>query len=208
MPSRDSRIRNLSKYQHRVFRDYERILETAALNPERVLEIATNDAEAVVPVLRSMTDQVVRSEVIFEYTLIDMELDSIIFQHFFGKGKRLRAARRTRRYRTLQAMLQNLYILQKLPIVRKFKSVPKSIVSKISTINELRNGLAHTFFLEDLSPSKRTYRGLNVFTRKGFEAFRKDAWEIRCFFTPWLANFFPDDSGLCPEADPPNAQSG
>src|SRR5439155_10958462 len=49
-----------------------------------------------------MTDQTVRSDVIFEYTVIDMELDFIVFRHFFGSGKKLDASRRTRRYRTLR----------------------------------------------------------------------------------------------------------
>ncbi len=189
---RDPRMGLLSKYQRRTLREYERLLEATALNPERILDFAEDDSAAVLPILRSMTDQVVRSEVIFEYTMIDMELDLIFFRHFFGRARKLAAARRTPRYRTLRSLLQNLYILQKLAIVRNFRGVPRGIASKIAAINELRNGLAHSFFLKDLSPSKRTYKGLNVFTREGFQAFRKDAWEIRCFFTPWLSRYLPE----------------
>jgi hypothetical protein len=136
-----------------------------------------------------MTDQIVRSDVIFEYTMIDLELDLILFRHFFGTGKKLQAARRTTRYRTLRSILHNLYIMQKLTIVRDFKEIPRAVVSKIAAINDLRNGLAHTFFLEDLSPSKRTYKGLSVFTYEGLQAFRKDAWEVRFFFAPWLREY-------------------
>ncbi len=193
MPDRDLRMQILSNYQRRALRQYERLLEAAALNPDRVLGFAEDDPAAVVPILRSMTDQVVRSEVVFEYTMIDMKLDSIVFQHFFGTGKRLIAARRTRRFRTLRLMLQNLYILQKLSIVRSFKAVPRPVVSKIAAINDLRNGLAHTFFVEDLSPSKRTYKGVTIFSRKGLEAFRKDTWEVRCFFMPELKEYFPEE---------------
>lgn len=187
------RKRVLSRHQASALREYERILETAGLNPDRVLDFAENDPAGVTHVLKSMTDQVVRSDVIFEYTMIDMELDHIIFQHFFGSGERLRKARSTIRYRTLRQLLQNLYPLQKLSIVRTFKTVPRTIVSKIAAVNELRNGLAHTFFLDDLPASKRTYNGISIFKRKGLEAFRKDAWEVRCFFTPWLKKWFADE---------------
>lgn len=189
MVPKNKRQASLSKYQARALREYEHILGIAGLNPERILDILADDPEAVVPTLKSMTDQVVRSEVIFEYTLIDAELDFIILRHFFGLGEKLHAARRTRRYKTLSLMLQNIYLLQKMSIVRSFKEIPKSIVSTITAINDLRNGLAHTFFIADLRASKRTYKGKNVFTRKGLEAFRSDVQEIRYFFMPWLKKF-------------------
>src|SRR5262249_12856477 len=150
------------------------------------------DRAAIVPTLRSMTDQIVRSEIVFEYTMLDMELNSMLQQHFFGRGKKLRAARSRRQYKTLRLMLQNAYLLQKLAIVRTFKKVPKDIVTIITAINDLRNGVAHTFFIEDLPLSKRTYKGFDVFTVKGPEAFRKDIWRTRLFFMPWLSKFYPD----------------
>jgi hypothetical protein len=193
----DPRIKLLSKYQRKALKEYQRLLETAAINPDRILSLVEDDVGAVMPILRSMTDQVVRSAVIFEYTMIDMELDSILFRHFFGTGNKLRSRRNTHQYKTLRSMLQNLYILQKLAIIRNFKEVPRDVVSKLAAINDLRNGLAHTFFLQDLSPSKRTYKGLSILSPKGFRDFREDAWKIRCFFMPWLKKYFPDepDSG-------------
>jgi hypothetical protein len=193
MESKDNRKVGLTKYQARVLREYERILEATGLNPARVLDFAEDDPGAVVPVLKSMTDQAVRSDVIFEYTMIDMELDLILFRHFFGAGKKLHAATRTKRYKTLRLMLQNIYLMQKLSIVRSFKDVPRSIVSKIAAINDLRNGLAHTFFVSDLKATKRTYKGHSIFTRRGLEAFREDAQEIRYFFMPWLKSILEDE---------------
>ena len=81
MPDRDSRIQLLSRYQRRALRQYKRLLEATSLNPDRVLDFAEDDPTAVVPILRSMTDQIVRSDVIFEYTMIDLELDLILFRH-------------------------------------------------------------------------------------------------------------------------------
>lgn len=130
---------------------------------------------------------------IFEYTMIDMELDFMLLHHFFGSGGKFRVARHTRRYKTLSLILQNIYLMQKLSIVRSFKNVPRPIVSKIATINELRNWLAHTFFVSDLKTSKRTYKGHSIFTRKGLEAFREDAQEIRYFFMPWLKKLLEEN---------------
>jgi hypothetical protein len=169
-----------------VLRKYERILEATGLNPDRIFAIADEEPEAVVPVLQSMIDQVVRSEIILEYTMIDADLDHLLFKHFFGSGKKLEKARRTKRYRTLRLPLEGLYILQKLSLVRSFTDVPRSVASKIAAINDLRNGIAHAFHLSDLKKSKRTYKGMNVFTPKGLEVFRRDAAEIRHFFYPWL----------------------
>src|SRR5882762_2884318 len=91
----------LSRYQARVLHDYEQILELIGLNPGRAFQFAESDPDAVVPILKSMTDQAVRSVVIFDYTFIDMELEFLIFRHFFGRGKKLTGAKKTRRYRTL-----------------------------------------------------------------------------------------------------------
>jgi hypothetical protein len=186
----------LSRYQARMLRDYEQILELIGLNPDRALQFADSDPEAVVPILKSMTDQAVRSVVIFDYTFIDMELEFLIFRHFFGRGKKLTLARKTRRYRTLRLMLQNTYLMQKLSIVRSFKNIPRPIVSSIAAINDLRNGLAHTFLVSDLSAPKRTYKGQNIFTRRGLEAFQRDVDQIRSFFMPWLDKFFQEDEDL------------
>lgn len=193
MATKDNRRAKLSGHQAHALREYERILEATGLNPERVLEFAEEDPEAIVPVLKSMTDQAVRSDVIFEYTMIDMELDFILLRHFFGSGKKLRAARRMRRYKTLSLILQNIYVLQKLAVVRSFRDVPKAIVGKIAAINDLRNGLAHTFFVSDLKAPKRTYKGHSIFTRRGLEAFREDAQEIRYFFMPFLKKLLEED---------------
>ncbi len=185
----------LTNYQSRILLDYEKILEKCALNPDRIFHIADEESDAVVPVLRTMIDQVVRSEIILEYTMIDSHLDFLLIEHVFGSGNKLRNVRRTKRFRTFHMILQNMYLLQKLSIVKTFKNIPRSITSKITAINDLRNGVAHAFFLSDLKKSKRTYKGVNVFTPKGLEKFRKDSLEISYFFEPWLKEFLEEDSG-------------
>ena len=184
---------SLTAYQARLFREYEHVLNVTGLNPKHVFDIADDDPEAVVPVLKSMIDQAVRSDVIFEYTMIDMELNNLLIRHFFGTGKKLKAVKNTKRFKTLNLILQNTYLMQKLTLVRSFKNIPRTIVNKIAAINELRNGLAHTFFINELKPIKRTYKKHSIFTIEGLEAFHEDIQEIRYFFMPWLKSIMEDD---------------
>lgn len=193
MRKKDKQRPSLTIHQTRVLRDYENILNITVLNPNQLFEFAEDDPEALLPLLKSMIDQAVRSDVIFEYTMIDMELNNLLIRHFFGTGKRLQAAKKTKRFKTLNIILQNIYLIQKLTLVRKFKNIPKSIVSKIAAINELRNGLAHTFFVKELKPAKRTYKKYSIFTRNGLEDFHEDIQEIRYFFMPWLRNIVEDE---------------
>lgn len=184
----------LTSHQSRLLRDYKKILYITGLNPDLILERGAQEPDAIVPVLKLMIDQVVRSEIILEYAFIDSELNFLLTKHFFGSGKRLVKARSTRRFKTFQQILQNLYLLRKLEIVRRFKTIPKHIVSKIAAINDLRNGIAHAFFLSDLKKPKRTYKGINVFTPKGLETYSEDSREIRYFFQPWLKRILEEEA--------------
>lgn len=179
----------LTPYQQGVYRRYNRILEITRLHPERIFNVANDDPAAVVPVLQSMIDQAVRSHVIVEYTFIDAQLNDAILNHVFGRGKSFIKATRSRRYQTLQMMLQLLYPLQKLAILKTFKHVPTNIWNTIAAINDLRNGLAHSFHLRDLKESSRTYKRRNIFTPSGLELFDHDSRDVLCFFEPWIKKF-------------------
>lgn len=49
MATKDTRRAALSKYQARALSEYEHILEVTGLNPERVLEFAEDQPEAIAP---------------------------------------------------------------------------------------------------------------------------------------------------------------
>jgi len=193
MTTVNTRKVSLTAYQKRVLREYERMLEITGLNPSNALDLAEEDPKHLAPMLRVMTDQAVRSDVIYEYTLIDVELDFIIYHHFFGRGKKFDAAKRTKRYNTLRLIMQKMYLMQKLDVIRSFKNIPSGIASKIAAINDIRNSLAHTFFISDLKKSKRRYRGYNIFKREGLEAFQADVEKVRYFFMPWLRKIIEEE---------------
>jgi hypothetical protein len=176
----------LTAYQRKIFRRYKSLLEVAGLDPEKVMDLAVSDPDAIVPVLELMINQVVRSTVVLEYTFVDEQLNYTLNRHFFGRGNKYLAARKTKRFRSFQIVLQQLFILQKLSVIQTFKKVPKDITSKIYALNDLRNGIAHTFFIKGLRESKRTYKGNNIFSPKGLELFMDDMHKVRTFFWPWL----------------------
>jgi hypothetical protein len=132
-----------------MLKTYRQMLDVIGLNPDIIHDIAKDDPEAVVPVIRAMTDQIVRGEIILEHTMIDAELDHLLYKHFFGTSEKMRKARKTAPYRTFRLILQNMYLLQKLSIIKTFKKIPKNITRNVAAINDLRNGLAHTFFVEE-----------------------------------------------------------
>ncbi len=177
---------NLTRYQRKIFQRYKSFLEVAGLDPEKVMDLTASNPDAIVPVLELMINQVVRSTVVLEYTFVDEQLNYTLNHHFFGRGKKYLIARKTKCFRSFQIVLQQIYILQKLSVIQTFKEVPKHVTSKIYALNDLRNGIAHTFFIEGLRESKRTYKGINIFSPKGLELFLDDMHKVRTFFWPWL----------------------
>ena len=144
-----------------------------------------------------MADQVVRSEVIAQYTSVDEHLNLVLIEHFFGRGKLLRRRRLTKRFRTFRLVLQRLYFLRKLGLIRSFRAVPNRIVSSLYALNELRNGIAHAFFVRDMPRSKQVFKNRDVFDSDGLEFFREDMRLVHEFFNLELRDLFAglEDNG-------------
>ncbi len=65
--------------------------------------------------------------------------------------------------------------MAKLRFAKAAAKVPKGhVATDIERLNALRNGLAHSFFLENLKKSKPVWKGKNTFTSVGFEVFIGD----------------------------------
>jgi hypothetical protein len=163
---------------------YRKIISAVGLDERELLDrAAEDDPEAIVPVLDLMIDQVVRSAVIMTYTWIDSILDDVLTDRIAGTRK---GGIGPKRRKTLELVLNRLYPLQKLAIIRTFKKVPKKITSSIGAIDELRNGLSHSFFVDSLPKHRRTYKGRSIFTAAGLELLRSEAREVVAFFDPLL----------------------
>jgi hypothetical protein len=61
--------------------------------------------------------------------------------------------------------------------------IPKATASDIRALNDLRNGLAHSFFPENRRKSKPEWKGRSVFSIEGATRFQQDMEAIWNFFT-------------------------
>jgi len=170
----------LTFLQYKTLKEIRRIIDLSGLDYENIRDV---DKNARTPVLHNIKDQIVRSEVIMEYTIIDEFLNSMIANYYFGKSKTFIQLWKTKRFKLFNYyILEELSLLKKLSLCKEIKKIPKSIVEKITKINALRNGLAHAFFPQNLKRSKPIYRGKDIFTPEGFELFGEDAEKIHKFF--------------------------
>jgi hypothetical protein len=144
--------------------------------------------------LRGVRREVIRGEVISQYTLLDEHLGSKIVRYLYPE-KSFIDLWKTRKFQRF-----NFFILERMPLIQKFAMVkdvyrvPKSISETVEAINALRNSLAHAFFPENLKaymskgrPEPRrsvscTYKGKDIFTIDGMDRFLDDMSEISDFF--------------------------
>jgi len=135
------------------------------------------------PHLQRMRDHVVRGEVVGQYTLMDEYLNGGLCDYFFGRKKNALQLWRTKKFRNF-----NYYVLEKLSLMEKFhllravRRVPKFVVADIERLNNLRNGLAHAFFPENLRSAKPLWKGKSIFTVDGLEIFIQDMANLSEWF--------------------------
>jgi hypothetical protein len=72
--------------------------------------------------------------------------------------------------------------MAKLRFIRGISKVPKPVVADIERLNALRNGLAHSFFPENLRKSRPEWKGRKIFTLEGLQVFLDDMAKIDEFF--------------------------
>jgi len=170
----------LTKLQKRLLAEVTRVAELARLNYESILDY---DEEERTARLQLMKNQIVRSQVIADYTFIDEMLGAAICHYFFGKKRGFIKLWKTKKFKNFNHyILEVLSITEKLRLVKAIHNVPKSIAADVEAINALRNGLAHAFFPENLRSSKPVYKGKDIFTGEGLQRFIEDVSKISDFF--------------------------
>jgi hypothetical protein len=157
--------------------------EIGALTRLDYMNILNYDPEERTARLRFMENQLVRSQVIADYTFVVEMLGAAICHYFFGKKKGFIRLWKMQKFRNFNHyILEVLSLTEKLRLVKAISKVPKAVASKIEALNALRNGLAHAFFPENLRSSKPVYKGKNIFTSEGLETFIEDMGKISQFF--------------------------
>jgi hypothetical protein len=171
-------------------------------------EIAYNAApEARTTYLELAKDQIIRSAVVLKYVLMDEYLSAIMCWHYFGKKRGFSQLWKTKSFKTFNYfILERLYLLQKLDLVKSIHDIPKWVSSDIAALNDLRNGVAHSFFPQNRR-RKPEWKGQSVFTRAGFDHFLEDMHKLSNFFHERFWAGSPEDTGDRPDAAPPDERA-
>jgi hypothetical protein len=178
---------SLTKKQRALRKELDAIAEIVKLDYWNILDW---EREARTPVLEVMKREMVRGEVVGQYTLIDDLLSTELCRYFLP-GKDMVRQSRTKRFRRFNYyVLERLFLTQKLAFLKDVYSVPKSVASTVEEINALRNAMAHAFFPENLrayrmkgragprKPITVLYKGVDVFTAARVQKFADDCGDV------------------------------
>lgn len=152
--------------------------------------IRERERAARTPTLQVMKRELVRGEIVGQYTLIDDLLSTELCRYFLP-GRGLIAQWKTKRFRRFNYyVIERLYMTQKLAFLKDVYRVPREVASTIEEINSLRNAMAHAFFPENLrayqmkgrpAPRKAipvTYKGRDIFSVEGVQRFADDCGDV------------------------------
>ena len=160
----------LTQKQRRLMRELDELMALLKLDYRNALGV---ERELRTVSLEATRNQLIRSAVILKYTLADEYLSNAICAFYFGDTP-FPKLWRTKRFRLFNYyILERLYLLQKLDLVRQIRSITKPVVSDLGALNDLRNALAHSFFPENRR-RKPAWRDKDIFTKAGVEAFLDD----------------------------------
>jgi len=176
----------LTKKQKSLIKELDDIFSMFDLDYKNVKDVKKEFRTAYLQIVK---DQIVRSQIIIFYTLIDEFLNVRLCNYFFGNKRSFIELWKTKKFQNFNYhILEELSLLQKLRFVKATMKIPKGIVNDIERFNSLRNGIAHAFFPENLKKSKPVWKGKNVFTLEGLEILIQDMEKMRKFFFKYLSN--------------------
>ena len=126
----------LTKKQRKWVAELRYLLSTLALDPAAIM--ANDDPEAWTTRLELAKDQIIRSAIILKYVLIDEFLSAAICWKYFGKKRSFHQRWRTKRFQLFNYfVLEKLYLLQKLDLVKGLHEISRWVLSDLAALNEL-----------------------------------------------------------------------
>ncbi len=191
----------LSAKQRHLVGELRQLLSTLMLDPDVI--IADEDVDGRTPRLELAKDQIIRSAVILKYVLMDEFLSAVICWHYFGKRQGFPQLWKTNRFKSFNHfVLERLYLLQKFDLVKSIHDIPKAVIADLAALNDLRNGIAHSFFPQNRRREPE-WKGQSVFTHAGFERFLEEMGELSDFFVERFWRGSPEDTANRPEITAP-----
>lgn len=170
----------LTLKQRRLIAEFEEIAASIQMDYWNILDYR-EDGRTVI--LELMKQQLIRSEIITRYTLIDEYLSVIMCHYYFKIPKQKFTFQRLWRAKKFQIfahyILDETYLLKKVAIVNAIREIPSPVKRAIARINDVRNAVAHSFFPENRRQykgyKKVTYRDTNIFSKEGMAKLLEDA---------------------------------
>ncbi len=191
----------LTGKQRRLVREVRQLLSTLMLEPDGIM--ADEDLAGRTSRLELAKDQIIRSAVILKYVLMDEFLSAVVCWHYFGKSRSFQQLWKTKRFRSFNYfVLERLYLLQKLDLVRDIHDIPKPVAADLAALNDLRNGIAHSFFPQNRR-RKPDWKGQGIFTEAGFGRFLEDMGRLSDFFVERFWRGSPEDADDRPDVRAP-----
>ena len=180
-------MERLTRKQRRLVKDLDEISRIVVHNYHDVLEMRR---EVRTDVLAVTIREIIRGEVITQYTLIDEYLAAEICRYFFASYEFPRLWKTKRFERFNYFVVEKLSLMEKVALVRDVRRVPKSVREIVESVNALRNALAHAFFPENLrayrmkghpaprKPIVATYKGIDIFSVAGLQRFMDNVHKV------------------------------
>jgi len=196
----------LTKKQRELVGELRHLMSTLGLDPAEI--VAEADPEARTTCLELAKDQTIRGGVLLKYVLMDELLSAVICWHYFGKKRSFQQLWKTKRFKSFNYfILERLYLLQKLDLVKSIHDIPGWVSSELAALNDLRNGIAHSFFPQNRR-RKPEWKGHSVFRRTGFDRFLEDMQKLSDFFVERFWQGSPEDTGDRPDVTSPEGAAG
>ena len=196
---------SLTKKQRGLVAELRHLTSTLQLNCDEI--VTESDPEARTTLLELAKDQLTRSAIILKYVLMDEFLSAVVCWHYFGKKRSFSVLWKTKRFKSFNYfILEKLYLLQKLDLVRGIHNIPKWVSSDLAALNELRNAIAHSFFPQNRR-RKPEWKGQSVFTREGCDRFLEDMQKLSDFFVERFWGGSPEDQDQWPDVAAPKVET-
>jgi hypothetical protein len=175
----------LTKKQRLLVVEVRSLLKELHLDPDEI--VSTTQSDVRTASLENARIKIIRFHVLTNYLLMEEQLSLVIRSHFFGKDRLIPQLMKLKRFRTFNYfIMERLFLLQKLDFIKNIHSIPKWVVSDLAALNDLRNGMAHSWFLY-LRRRKPEWKGQSIFIRSNFDRFSADMkklWEFFLKFWP------------------------
>ena len=170
----------LTKKQRSSLEELKQIRDLLRLDFDNIHEFPSDSRTISLEVMKN---KLIRGQIIAWYTLVDEFLTNRICRYFFGKKRTFPQLWRTKKFQVFNYhIIESISLLAKLRLVKAISPIPKSLAADIEQLNFLRNGLAHSFFPENLRSSKPFWKGKNVFSIDGLRCLESDLNKVFTYF--------------------------